>query len=79
MDPILASQSKTKGKIRQTIYMSIPSLPEKFRKSLRQQNNNHRKLHRLSVHLKKKKMGENRIDHEELVDSQYTTWESVHS
>jgi len=45
MDPILASQSKTKGKIRQTIYMSIQSLPEKFRKSLRQQNNNHRKLH----------------------------------
>jgi len=77
MDPILASQSKTKGKIRQTIYMSIQSLPEKFRKSLRQQNNNHRKLH--SCTFEKKKMGENRTDHEELVDSQYTTWASVHS
>jgi len=53
MDPILASQSKTKGKIRQTIYMSIQSLPEKLRKSLRQQNNNHRKLHHCTFEKKR--------------------------
>jgi hypothetical protein len=35
MDPILASQSKTKGKIRQTIYMSIPSPPREVQKKLK--------------------------------------------
>lgn len=58
--------------------MLIRSLTQKLIKSRRQQKDNHKNI-TLFIYTTGKKDGENWIDHEGQVDSQYTTWASVHS